>query len=80
MSYAKHITAEIEVEEPNRDGVLVRKWKAKSDNNHYLDGSVLSNVAASMIGVKLLGRRVHLATPEAAGATAGWFNQQKRGS
>lgn len=54
-AFARHITAEIEVEEPIR-GVIVRRWKAKPGrvNNHYLDASYLSNVAASMLGVRLL--------------------------
>lgn len=55
-AYARHLTAEIEVEEPIR-GVIVRRWKAKPGrvNNHYLDASYLSNVAASMLGVRLIG-------------------------
>lgn len=53
FSYAKHITAEVEVEEVKK-GVLVREWKAKSDNNHWLDASYMTDVAANICGVKLL--------------------------
>jgi hypothetical protein len=53
MVYSKHIVSETEVEEVIK-GVLKRSWKAKSDNNHYLDASYMSNVAASMKGVRLI--------------------------
>jgi len=53
FSYAKHVTAEIEVEEVVK-GVLRRRWKAKSDNNHWLDASYMSCVAANMKGIRLL--------------------------
>ena len=33
---------------------MVRKWKVKSDTNHYLDASYMSNVAANMCGINLL--------------------------
>jgi len=54
FSYAKHIVAEIEVEEPVK-GVLKRYWKPKSDNNHYFDASRMATVAASMCGIPLTG-------------------------
>lgn len=54
-SYARHICAEIEVEEPDKNGVMKRYWKAKSDNNHWLDASYRADVAASMAGVRLFG-------------------------
>ena len=53
FSYSKHLTAEIEVEEVVK-GVLKRGWKAKSDSNHYFDASYMSDVAASMRGVRLI--------------------------
>lgn len=52
FTYAKHITAEKEVEEIVK-GILKRGWVSKSDNNHYLDASYMSNAAAAMCGVKL---------------------------
>lgn len=55
FNYAKHIVAEIEVEEPIK-GVLVRRWRAKSEANHFLDASYMSNVAANMRGISLLKR------------------------
>jgi hypothetical protein len=57
FSYAKHLTAETEVEEVVK-GVLKRYWKSKSDSNHYLDASYMSDVAATMVGVPLLGTAV----------------------
>lgn len=51
-SYARHICNEKEVEEPYKDGMR-RLWRKKSDNNHWLDASYYSDVAASMRGVKL---------------------------
>ena len=55
-AYAHHIVAEVEVETV-RKGVLVREWKAKSDNNHWLDASYMSDVAANMKGIRLVGSR-----------------------
>ena len=53
LGYSKHITAEVEVEEVVK-GVLKRHFKNKTDSNHYLDASYMSNVAASMKGVRLV--------------------------
>lgn len=53
FSFAKHITAE--AHEPMLiKGRLVYVWKSHSDNNHYLDASVMATVAAGMLGVKLV--------------------------
>lgn len=52
-SYARHIVSEIEVEELVK-GVLRRKWKQKSGNNHWLDASYMANVAANMKGIALM--------------------------
>lgn len=73
FTYAKHITAEVEVEEV-KDGRLTRSWKAKRDNNHYLDASYMSDVAANMMGVKLLRsieQREQRKQPVAAKPTSG---------
>lgn len=51
-AYARHICNESEVEEPYK-GSIRRVWRKKSDNNHWLDASYYSDVAASMRGVKL---------------------------
>lgn len=60
IGYAHHITNEREVEEPIR-GKLVRRWKLKSDNNHYLDASCYANVAANMRGVRIASSRAAIA-------------------
>lgn len=72
LAYSKHITSEIEVEEPVK-GVLKRYFKSKSDSNHFLDASYMSNVAASMKGVRL----VKGPAPQAAIDAAKWFGQAK---
>jgi hypothetical protein len=51
-NYAHHIIAEREVEEEVR-GVLVRRWKPRSSNNHFLDASYMSCVAANMVGIRI---------------------------
>lgn len=51
--YARHITAEVECEEIVK-GALRRVWKAKSQDNHWLDASYMSDVAANICGLKLL--------------------------
>lgn len=53
-AYARHITNEIEIEEPHK-GTLRRVWKAKSDNVHWLDASYYADVAASMKGISIGG-------------------------
>ena len=77
FSYSKHIVAEVEVEEAIK-GVLKRKWKAKSDTNHYLDASYMADVAANMKGIKILR-----ASPDekqaAVAAKGGWFAAQTAG-
>jgi hypothetical protein len=52
LTYANHIVAEAEVEDVVK-GVLKRFWRAKSDSNHFLDASYMSDVAASMLGLKV---------------------------
>jgi hypothetical protein len=54
FTYAHHICAEVEVEEPVK-GTLKRYWKNKSDNNHWLDASYRCDVAAAMCGLRLFG-------------------------
>lgn len=54
--YPDHICAEVEVEE-TIDGVVKRYWKAKGEN-HWLDASSYSNVAAHMLGISLHGSQV----------------------
>lgn len=68
FSYAKHLTAEVEVEEVVK-GVLVRRWKAKSDTNHYFDASYMTHVAANMRGISMKPKRVQEAQ------AGGWFSQ-----
>jgi len=52
-AYSHHICSEKEVEEVVR-GTLKRYWKSKG-NNHWLDAAYMANVAANMLGVRLLG-------------------------
>lgn len=51
-SYARHICNEVEVEEPYKETIR-RRWKAKSENTHWLDASYYSDVAANIRGVRL---------------------------
>jgi len=69
FAFSKHITAEIEVEEV-KDGALKRYWAAKSDSNHWLDASYMADVAASIVGIKLL-RSVKQPTAPPTRPTAG---------
>lgn len=59
-SYAHHITCEVEVEEIIK-GALVRHWKPKRANNHWLDASYMSDVAANIMGIRLINAQ----TPQA---------------
>lgn len=67
-SYSHHICSEVEVEEPHK-GVMRRRWKVKSSNNHLLDSSYYCDVAASIEGVPIIGAGVKkLVRTQAAGA------------
>lgn len=64
-TYAKQICNEVEIEEVVK-GVLIRRWRVRPGTNKandYLDASVYSDVAASMEGVPLLGRRAGSVRP-----------------
>lgn len=67
-SYSHHICAENEVEEMYQ-GTLRRKWRSKSDNNHWLDASCYCNVAANMRGIRLDGLLAAKPTKRIPGAT-----------
>lgn len=51
-AYARHICNEVEIEEPYK-GTIRRRWKVKSENNHWLDASCYANVAAHIKGIRL---------------------------
>lgn len=53
QQYAHQVVAETEVEEVVR-GRLVRKFKSKSDTNHFLDASYEGCAAANMKGIRLI--------------------------
>jgi phage terminase large subunit GpA-like protein len=78
-SYARHICNEVEIEEPYQDTVR-RRWKAKSENTHWLDASYYSDVAANMKGIRLAGAVVSKPTraiPAAAAANIGPASRQR---
>lgn len=55
FAFAKHLTSEVETEDVIR-GTLRRFWRTKPGRvqNHYLDASYLCNVAAAMLGAKIM--------------------------
>jgi hypothetical protein len=59
FSFAKHLTSEIEVETVIK-GAMVRKWKTKSDTNHWFDATYMADVAAAMRGIGLLKPRAKI--------------------
>lgn len=67
-SYARHITNEKEVEKPFKGGAIKRVWVQRSDNNHWLDASYYSCVAASMRGIKLSTEAPSLIKPVVLGS------------
>jgi hypothetical protein len=52
--YANSITAEVEIEDIVK-GALVRRWKSKSKENHWLDSSYYTDVAAAIKGLRIIG-------------------------
>jgi hypothetical protein len=77
-AYARHITNESEVEEPHK-GILRRRWKAKSENTHWLDASCYASVAANMKGIRLAtsSAAVVKSKQEAGNATRPSLKQMK---
>lgn len=75
-AYARHITNEAEVEEVER-GQLRRRWKAKSENTHWLDASYYCDVAANILGVRLQRSAVAVLVETAKKATAAPPQQQQ---
>jgi len=82
-AYARHITNESEVEEVVK-GSLRRRWKAKSENTHWLDASYYANVAASIKGIRLAHAApsrtttaTTMATPAQPRGAAAWQAQSK---
>lgn len=67
-SYARHICNEKEVEKPFKGGAIKRVWVQRSDNNHWLDASYYSCVAASMRGIKLSTEAPTLIKPVVLGS------------
>jgi hypothetical protein len=81
--YAHHICNEVEIEEPYK-GTVRRRWKAKSDNVHYLDASAYCDVGANIRGFRL-GPSTAKPTPHIPGQLAGdapksggWFSSQSK--
>jgi hypothetical protein len=56
-SFAKHITCEEQIEEFVRGKGMIRRWQQKHRNNHWLDALYMAAVAASMRGIRLMGRK-----------------------
>lgn len=67
VSYAKHLTAERQVEQFDPKRGTVTTWQAVSRNNHWLDATVLACVAGHEAGVRLIEPA---APPAAAPVTA----------
>lgn len=51
--YADHICAEVEIEDIVK-GAMVRKWKSKKTENHWLDASYYCDVAAAIKGIRIV--------------------------
>jgi hypothetical protein len=54
LSFAKHLTAERQVEEFSPGEGTVIRWEAVSRNNHYLDATCLACVAGHEAGMRLI--------------------------
>lgn len=54
FSYAKHLTAEIEVEEFEKGKGVRRYWHRESRNNHWFDATYMACAAASFCQVSLI--------------------------
>ena len=55
MTFSKHLTANIEREEPTKNGII-RRWHSKSDTDHYFDASYMASVAGNICGISLLAK------------------------
>ncbi len=54
FSFSKHLTAQVEREEPTKNKGMIRRWHSKSDTDHYLSASYQADVAANIRGISLL--------------------------
>jgi len=54
LSYAKHITAEIEKEEFIQGKGIKRYWHQVHRNNHWFDSTYMASAAANVCGVQLI--------------------------
>jgi len=61
--YAHSICAEVEVEDIVK-GALIRKWKSKAKENHWLDASYYADVAAAIKGIRVLAGQVVKSRPK----------------
>lgn len=57
LHFANHICAEVEVEDVVKGGI-VRKWKQKNKENHWLDASYYADVAAAILGIRTVNAAV----------------------
>jgi hypothetical protein len=71
LSYAKHLTAEKQVEHFDTKEGMVRRWQAVSRNNHYLDATTLACVAGHEAGVRLIESQPKLAPPQTTESAGG---------
>jgi hypothetical protein len=82
LSFAKHLTAEKQVEEfVPREGTVVR-WEAVSRNNHWFDASTMACVAGHAAGVRL-AQNIPAAAPAKADesqrvSTSDWLNSSRK--
>lgn len=56
LSYAKHLTAEVEKEEFVKGKGMRRFWDKVNRNNHWFDATYMACAAASMCGIELLAK------------------------
>jgi hypothetical protein len=56
LSFAKHLTAEVEKEEFVKGKGMRRFWDKVNRNNHWFDATYMSAAAASMCGIELLAK------------------------
>lgn len=78
LPFAKHVTAEVQVEEYVPGEGTVIKWETRRKSNHWLDSTVLALLGGHMSGVRLMGdgkaagrKRMSLAAAQQARRTVG---------
>lgn len=71
FTFAKHLTAEREVQEFKAGKGMIRFWERVSQNNHWFDSTYNACAAGHLCGVRVVSAEVEITEPKPAVVSAG---------